>query len=82
MTEEFITDVNGLEETAVRALLAALPQSTKDAIDAALTAGLGRGELIRRVARQSGNRQSLITLAVEEYLRQKHGWFGPAMKEE
>lgn len=74
---DYITDAANLEQTAARALLDSLPQSTKDAIDAALAAGVNRGDLMRRVARQSGNRQSLVTLALEEYLRTKHGWTGP-----
>lgn len=62
---------NELESLAAHALLDALPQGIKTAIDDGLRAGMKAEDLLARVAKSTGNRRSLLTLAVEEYLRDK-----------
>jgi hypothetical protein len=60
-----------LETLLSPVLIDGLPQSLKDAIDAALAAGGRKAEILRRAKRQAGRRAPLTVAAVEAYLATK-----------
>ena len=79
--QEWIDDPDEFEELAWKLLSAALPAATTQAIDAALRAGLSGDQVVRAVAARAGKRRALLVVAVEEYLRRRHRWFGPPLRD-